>query len=136
FAGEGEARIDHILDERHVGHRARLDAVELAVGKARIPGVVTHRLHRDQAYGAALGVLAEQGALRAPQHLDALKIEQIENRPLWTTEVDVVDVNGYAGLEGENVVAEANASDKGRHGRAPAGAQGGDHGAGHVCAHI
>jgi hypothetical protein len=78
------------------------------------------RLFRDDAHRAAERVLAEQSALRTTQHLHALDVEQVEDRSLRTAVVNVVDVNGHAGFERQDVVAETDAADERRERRAPA----------------
>ena len=87
------------------------------------PVPVALGLARDDAHGAAERVLAEQRALRAAQHLDALDVEQVQDGALRTAVVDVVDVDRHAGLERQRVVAQADAANERGGRRAPAGAE-------------
>ena len=98
-AGEREARVHNIRDECHIGHRARVDAVEIAKRHLRVARVIALRFHGNHAHGAALGILAEQGALWAAQYFHALQVEQIEHRALRAPNIDIVDVDRYARLE-------------------------------------
>ncbi len=60
----------------------------------------------DDAQRAALGVAAEQRALRALQHLDALDVEQRCVQALLAAEIDAVDVDADALLAGRLVGVE------------------------------
>ena len=44
-------------------------------------------------------VLSEQGALRAPQHLDAVQVHEVERRCSGPTVVDLVDIKPHPGFE-------------------------------------
>ncbi len=83
--GDREARTQHPLDQRAADGRAGLvarrpalrvgdflAAVDRAGGEARLGGDVAHR--------ATLGAGAEQRALRAAQHLDAIDVEGLRQR--------------------------------------------------------
>ncbi len=125
------------VEEQLVGHdhavpgRADVHAVEAAVAGFDVAGVGAGGLLGDQAHSAADGVLAEQRALRAPNDFDAVEVQQVEDRALWAAVVDTVDIDRHAGLERQDVVAQAHAPDEGGKGGAPACAEGADHRIGH-----
>ena len=136
LAGKGNARKHPVVHQGEVGRAARLEAVIVARRYAERAAAVAIRFLRYQAYGAADGVLAEQRALRAAQHLDPFEVEQVEHGALRPADVDVVDIDGDAGLERQNVVAETHAANERGHGRAPTGAQGLNHGIRHEVADV
>ncbi len=118
-----EARVHLVGHERDVVRAAQVDAVVAAEFHLDVARVVALGLARDEPDRAADRVLAEQRALRTAQDLDALEVEQIQDRALRTAVIDVVDVDRHARLERQRVVAEADAADERRGGRAPARAE-------------
>ncbi|MCY1493754.1 hypothetical protein D9M68_275970 [compost metagenome] len=71
---------------------AEVRVVDVAAGLLR--GVAGHDVEH-----AGRGVLAEQGALRAAQHFDALHVEQVEGRLPGTAEHHAVDHRGHGRLD-------------------------------------
>src|SRR5690606_5394691 len=71
-----------------------------AGGGLDVAAVVSARLLRDQAQRPAYRVAAEQGPLRAAQDLDALEVEDIENRTVGRGVVDIIDIEPDPRLEG------------------------------------
>ena len=61
---------------------------------------------RDDGESAALGVAAEQRALRSAQHFDALNVEQRSVEALRAAHVDAVDVGANARVAGGLVLVE------------------------------
>ena len=125
-----------VVDDREIVRAAHVHAVALAGLKLDEPFARTLRLFGDDAHRAPERVLAEQRALRTAQHLHALDVEQIEDRALGTAVIDVVDVDRHAGLERQRVVAQADAADERRRGRAPPGTERRNHGVRHECVEI
>ena len=115
-AGDAEGDADRVADRAgDIG-----DGVELVVAavgalqrdRGLIADAAGHILDR-----AADGVAAVQGALRPAQDLDALHVEDIQDRGLRTGDIDVVDVQTHARIEAPQRVLLANAADEGDQGR-------------------
>jgi hypothetical protein len=53
---------------------------------------------RDDAYGAADRVPAEQRSLRSPQHLDTFDVEEIQDASEGPAEIDAVEIDPHARL--------------------------------------
>jgi hypothetical protein len=66
--------------------------------------------------GAADGVLAVKGALRAAQHFDALDVEDIKQGALGAREVDVVHVEAHTGIDSPQGIGLAHAAHEGGEG--------------------
>src|SRR5690606_39927822 len=79
------------------------------------PGSGFARVKLDR---AALRVHAGQRALRTAQDLDALEIEQVESRCRHRAEIDVVDINADARLDGRALIRLTDAADERAHRRA------------------
>src|SRR5690606_16626277 len=58
---------------------------------------------------------AEERALRAAQHLDALEVQQLHLRAQRERVIDVVDIDSDTGFEGKVEVVLADAANEGRH---------------------
>jgi hypothetical protein len=118
-----DAREHFVLDDWEIVgaaeiHPIALTGLQVHEARARALG-----LARDDAHGAAERVLAEQRALRAAQHLDALYVEQIHDGTLRAPVIHVIDINRHTGLERQRVVAQADAANERCGGRSPTGAQ-------------
>ena len=61
-----------------------------------------------------MGVLAEQRALRAAQHFDALDVERVEQLGLDARHHEVVDVHRDRRVEVDDDVGQADAADRER----------------------
>ncbi len=118
-----------VRDHREVGRGAGVQAVQAAVGAFDVAAVIAVRLQRIELDGAADGVLAGQGALRPALDLDPVQVEQVQQRPRHGGEVDVVDIDADARLQGQVEVGLADAADEGHHRGAEGRAVGGQ---GHV----
>jgi hypothetical protein len=94
---------EELVRHREVIRAAKVEAVRRAEGHLDGARVIAARFTRDQADGAAEAVLAEQRALRAAQHLDALEVEQVDGATGQGAVVDVVDVHTDAGVGGVDV---------------------------------
>src|SRR5690606_17586064 len=68
---------------------------------------------REHVDDAGRGVLAEQGALRALQDLDALDLAQVAEADAVTRPVDAVDHHAHGRLEPGVVAHRADAADAG-----------------------
>ena len=85
--------------ERHVDRTANTQQVVVTHGDV---GVAVHIVHGrgdgDHVDRATGGVLAEQGALGATQHLDALQIQEVGLQGEGRGHVDAVQVVGHRGV--------------------------------------
>lgn len=108
-----------MLDEGVDLHRQAAHLVEVLVHLEAVGAVVAdaegqpaaedaRRRLGDDADGAALRVPAEEGALRTPQDLDALKVEEGGVQALRAGHVDAVDVDAHALVPGGLVGVEGN----------------------------
>src|SRR5690606_10481400 len=94
-----DAESERVTDAQVIG-RTQLIPAAAAGGGLDVAAVVSARLLRDQAQRPADRVAAEQGPLRAAQDLDALEIEDIENRTVSRGVVDIIDIEPDPRLEG------------------------------------
>src|SRR3546814_20978895 len=69
------------------------------------------RAGADQVDRAAHGILAEQGALRTAQHIDAFQIEDIGGAARGTPQIDVVDEHRDRPFEAADVEMREDAED-------------------------
>src|SRR5690606_22447802 len=107
----GHAHEQPVLDERQVVAPLELEAIEVAVRGLDESAPAAGGLLRNHADRTAEAVLAEERALRAAQHLDALDVHQVEGRTEERAVVDVVDVYADARLEREQQVLLSHAPD-------------------------
>ena len=84
------------FDDREFDGTARILPPEAAERDVCDAAEFTGGLLRDDAHSTADGVLTEQSALRAAQHLNALDDEQFEDRARSTREIDAVDIDADA----------------------------------------
>ncbi|MNJ30382.1 hypothetical protein D3C77_249800 [compost metagenome] len=116
-AGDGRRDAELVI-EGQLGRGDQVALVVAAVGGAdlafRLVGVDALG---DVFDGAADGVAAVQGALRAAQDLDALDVEDVQHRRLRAGDIDVVHIEADAGLEAPQRVLLAHAADEGDQGR-------------------
>src|SRR5690606_3670098 len=109
----GENFLGH---HREVGARLQITPAEAAARSLDVPAFGPRaRLARVQLDRAALRVHAGQRTLRAAQDFDALEIEQVERRSGDRAEVDVVDVDADARLDGRALIRLTDAADERAH---------------------
>ncbi len=89
-----------------------LEALVVSVVERQVAIELVARLLADEADRAGRRVAAEQRALRAFQHLDALEVEHAEGQHRRRHEVHVVDVDARGGVVVRGVVVEADAADR------------------------
>ena len=89
--GEEHLRREHVLNEGGVEHAAELPLAVLADGRFDPTAKLAGGPAADDVHHAADGVLPEQRALRATQHLDPLQVEVLEHLTRERAEVDAVD---------------------------------------------
>src|SRR3546814_2620798 len=75
------------------------------------PDLVELRLLRDDADDAGRGILAEQGRLRAAQHLDPLDVRQVADLGGRARAINAVDADADRGLDAGAVGAVPEAAD-------------------------
>jgi hypothetical protein len=81
-------------DRREIDMRNPLPIAVVPAFRLGVDIEFAGRLLGDQTQRAALGILAEQRALRAAQYFDALEIVQFERERILAPVVHVVDVDG------------------------------------------
>jgi hypothetical protein len=94
-----------VLAQRQVDHRVQVGAAIVAD-----PGVARHveaviRLVGDDGDRACGAVAAEQRALRAFQHFDALQVDEVHQRAAGLAGVDAVHVNADRGVRADAEIA-------------------------------
>ena len=108
---------DRAADAQGVGQgrRARGDQVDLiiaAIGALQRQLRVLTQALGDVLDRAADGVAAVESALRSPQDLQPLDVEDVQDRALRTGHIDVVDIEADARLEAPQRVLLADAADE------------------------
>ena len=90
-----------------------VEFVAVVIGRRRFQetGMAVVRRARDDVERAGRGVLAEQRALRAFQHLDAFDVDQIAKGQTATIAVDAVDEGAHGAFETRIVARGAHAAD-------------------------
>ncbi|MNL01237.1 hypothetical protein D3C87_1217010 [compost metagenome] len=136
--GDGTLVRDHAVDlDREVADGGEVDVQFAAVGiqianaGARPHAELARRLARHQRQGAAFGIAAKQGALRALQDFDAFNIQKSGAEAVLAAQIDAVDIDANALLAGGLVgVVRHDAANTDGQGRL-ARFKGGDAQAGH-----
>ncbi len=85
--------------------------MEVAYGHRRKAGVISLGLLGDVTHRATEGAAPEQCALRTAQNFHALEVHEVELRGHRRRVVNVIDVDGNAGLEREVEIILADATD-------------------------
>ena len=116
LAGERSAQ-EQAVGHFDVGRAARVHAVVATAGQFDVAGAIALGLLGEQLDRTTDGVLAGQRALRAPQHFDAIQVEQVENRTGQRGVIHVIDIDADARLEGQVEVGLTDAADERDHRR-------------------
>src|SRR5690606_27981087 len=119
-----DAGIELVRNDREVAAAPDFDPVQRAVGQRDRAAAILARLSRIELDRAADRVTAGQRALRTAQHLDAIEVEQIEQRARQRRVVDVVDVDTDARLERVVEVRLTDAANESDHRRTDTRARG------------
>ena len=110
----------------HVQRPHHVEAAEVAGGDLGVAvEIVELGLARENSDRAAGRIAAEQRALGAAQHLDAVDVEHAQHRAAGARNVDAVDIQPDAALAGRPAAA-GNAADREARDRAAVAARGGD----------
>src|SRR5262249_6207244 len=102
-----------ISAQRDVQRARRVESAERAGLRSHSAGPPRRReirRRRDDVDDPAVRILSEQRALRPVEHLDALRVCEIDIVRLGATEIDAVDVDADTGTEGGVGVLLADAT--------------------------
>ncbi len=111
FGETGNAEEELVRNDCEVVRATDSQVIAAAIARFQISSAGAIGLLGVQLDGAADGILARQGALRAPQDLDPVEVDQVKGRAEQRRVVDVVDVHADAGLQRIAGVSLANATD-------------------------
>ena len=100
-----------VVAQRGVERAGQPQRGVVAEGDFAVGGALEARLAGDHVDDAGRGVLAEQGALRPLQHLDALQLAEVAEADAVARAVDAVDHHADRGFQADVVAHRADAAD-------------------------